>query len=102
MKVKLVTLGAGDPNMNLRNERAYILEQKQSGCQAFISITETHGKTDPTAETTTGANSTVKGLRILSNDMNGTTFSFMMKGKTYTCKLDYNSKDKFITINKNK
>ena len=102
MKVKLVTLGAGDPNMNLRNERAYILEQRQSGCQAFISITETHGKTDPTAETTTGANSTVKGLRILSNDMNGTTFSFMMKGKTYTCKLDYNSKDKFITINKNK
>ena len=78
------------------------MEQKQSGCQAFISITETHGKTDPTAETTTGANSTVKGLKIWSNDINGTTFSFGVKGETYTCKLDYSSKDKFITINKSK
>jgi hypothetical protein len=99
LKVKLVTLGAGDPNMNLRNERGFILEQKQSGVQVFISVTETHGKTDPTAETTTGAKSTISGLKVISNDTNETTFSFIAKGKTYTCKLNYNSKDKFISIN---
>jgi hypothetical protein len=98
LQVKLVTLGAGDPNMNLRNERGFILEQKKSGSQAFISITETHGKTDPTAETTTGAKSTIGALKVISNDAQGTTFTFTAKGKSYTCKLDYSSKDKFIQI----
>jgi hypothetical protein len=100
LKVKLVTLGAGDPNMNLRNERAFILEQKKSGCQVFISITETHGNTDPTAETTTGAKSNVSNLKLIGDDINGSSFSFSVKGKNYNCKLDYNSKDKFIQINK--
>lgn len=100
LKVKLVTLGAGDPNMNLRNERAFILEQKNNGCQAFISITETHGKTDPTAETTTGATSNISGLKLISNNPNGTSFSFLVKGLSYTCKLNYNSNNQFIQISK--
>ncbi|RKR80764.1 alginate lyase [Mucilaginibacter gracilis] len=101
MKVKLVTVGAGDPNMNLRNERGFILEQKQAGCQAFISITETHGRTDATAETTTGAKSNISNLKVIGNEAAETTFSFAVKGKTYTCKLNYSSKDKFIQISKN-
>ena len=102
MKVKLVTLGAGDPNMNLRNERGFILEQHKNGCQAFISITETHGKTDPTSETTSGAKSNIGDIKIISNDVSGLTFSFTVKGVSYTAKLDYNSKTNFIQINKSK
>lgn len=102
MKVKLVTLGAGDPNMNLRNERGFILEQHKNGCQSFISITETHGKTDPTSETTSGAKSNISDIRIISNDVNGITFSFTIKGVSYTAKLDYNSKTNFIQISKSK
>jgi len=102
MKVKLVTLGAGDPNMNLRNERGFILEQHKNGCQSFISITETQGKTDPTSETTSGAKSNIGDIKIVSNDVNGTSFSFTVKGVSYTAKLDYNSKTNFIQINKSK
>jgi len=98
VKVKLVTLGAGDPNMNLRNERGFIIEQKASGCQVFVSVTESHGKTDPTAETTTGAKTSLSGLTIINNDVNGTMFSFSIKGQKYTCTLNYNSKEKFIQI----
>ncbi|OCX54419.1 heparinase [Mucilaginibacter sp. PPCGB 2223] len=102
LQVKLVTLGAGDPNMNLRNERGFILEQHKNGCQAFISITETHGKTDPTSETTSGAQSNIGDIKVMSNDVNGATFSFTVKGVSYTAKLDYNSKNNFIQISKSK
>jgi len=102
LKVKLVTLGAGDPNINLRNERGFILEQHKNGCQSFISITETHGKTDPTSETTSGAKSNIGDIKIVSNDVNGTSFSFTVKGVSYTAKLDYNSKTNFIQISKTK
>jgi len=102
LKVKLVTLGAGDPNINLRNERGFILEQHKNGCQSFISITETHGKTDPTSETTSGAKSNIGDIKIISNDLSGTTFSFTVKDVSYTAKLDYNSKTNFIQINKSK
>ncbi|WP_448697472.1 heparinase II/III family protein [Mucilaginibacter sp. AW1-3] len=102
MKVKLVTLGAGDPNMNLRNERGFILEQHKNGSQAFISITETHGKTDPTSETTSGAKSNISDVKIIGNDAAGTAFSFTVKGVSYTAKLDYNSKTNFIQITKTK
>jgi hypothetical protein len=99
LQVKLVTLGANDPNMNLRNERGFILTQPKALNQTFISITETHGNTDPTAETTTGAKSSISNLKIVSDDGTVTTFSFAVKGKTYTVKIDRGSKDKFIQIN---
>lgn len=101
LRVQLVTLGAGDPDMNLRNERAFILDQQKSGCQEFISITETHGKTDPTSETTAGAASKVGDIKIISNNDNGTAFTFSVNGVSYICKLDYNNKINFIQIHKN-
>jgi hypothetical protein len=99
MQVELVMLGAGDPNMNLRNERGFILSQPKAKNQTFISITEPHGNTDPTKETTSGAKSSVSDLKIISDDASGTAFSFIAKGKTYTFHINYNSKDKFIQVN---
>ncbi len=46
-EVKLVTLGANDPEFSLRNEKAFILSHKNTPDQTFVSITEAHGNTNP-------------------------------------------------------
>jgi hypothetical protein len=45
--VKLITLGANDPEFSLRNEKAFILSHKNTPDQTFVSITEAHGNTNP-------------------------------------------------------
>jgi hypothetical protein len=100
MQVKYVTLGANDPNMNLRTEeKAFILSKPKSNNQTFVTVTETHGSTDPTAETTTGAASSVSGLKILKDDGGQTVIGFRVKQKAYQITINYNNKNNFIQIN---
>lgn len=97
--VKLVSIGANDPNMNLLDGKAFMLSQPKATNQTFVSVTENHGSVDPVAETTSGAKSTVNGLSVVSSDKNKTTLTFKVKDKPYTITINYNDKNNFIQIN---
>jgi len=97
--VKLVSIGANDPNLNLLDGKAFILSQPKAENQTFISVTENHGSVDPIAETTSGAKSAVSGLSVISSDRKKTTFSFKVKDKPYTITINYADKTNFIQIN---
>jgi len=97
--VKLVSIGANDPNMNLLEGKAFMLSQARANNQTFVSVTENHGNVDPIAETTSGAKSSVSGLSVVSSDQNKTVFSFKVKDKPYTITINYQNKTNFIQIN---
>jgi len=97
-QVEFVTTGANDPEFNLRTEKAYILTQPKATNHTFVNITEPHGKNNPIAEFTVGFTPVTKNLKLISDDDNGTTFSFEYNKKTYTVQLQYNNKQQFITI----
>lgn len=96
--VQFVTLGANDPEFNLRSEKAYIITQPKASNHTFVNITEPHGKNNPIAEFTTGFMPVTKNIKLVSDDDNGTTVSFEYNKKTYTVQLQYNNKQQFITI----
>lgn len=97
-RVKLVTLGAQDPNLNLRNEKAFILSQPAATNHCFISITEPHGRNNTIAEVTTGANSLVKKLVLISATKDSVKFQFEYKKKTYTVSIRKNDPISFLVI----
>ena len=97
--VKLVSIGANDPNMNLLEGKAFMLSQARANNQTFVSVTENHGNVDPIAETTSGAKSSVSNLSVISSDQNKTTFVFKVKEKPYTITISYHDKSNFIQIN---
>jgi hypothetical protein len=100
MQVKYVTLGANDPNMDLRTEeKAFILSKPKTPNQTFVTVTETHGRTNPTEETTTGAASSVSDLRVVKDDAAQTVFAFKVKQKAYQITINYTNKNNFIQIN---
>lgn len=99
LNLKFVSLGANDPDSNLLESKAFLLSSSDSKDQLFFSITESHGQTNSVSETTTGANSMVSDLKIITSDPNQASFSFKVKGKTYQYQINYNSKENFIKIN---
>jgi len=96
--IEFVTLGANDPNFNLRNEKAFILSQPKAKDHLFISLTESHGNTNPTAETTTGFKGKIKSLRLVTDTDEVSAFLFEVEKKTYTITINYNNKQTFISI----
>lgn len=93
LQVKLVSIGANDPNMNLVDGKAFILSQPNAKSQTFVSITETHGGTDPINETVSSASQNIKDLKIISVDNSKTVISFSIKNKQYQYTVDYNKKE---------
>jgi hypothetical protein len=98
IQVKLLSIGANDPNMNLVDGKAFMLSQPQANNQTFISVTEIHGDVDPINETVYAAASNVSELKIVSTNGDKTTFSFKLKGKMYTYEINYQDKNNFIKI----
>ncbi|MDB5230849.1 MAG: Heparinase family protein [Chitinophagaceae bacterium] len=98
MHIQFVTSGAGDSEMDLRNEKAFILSEPSKSNQTFLSITEPHGNTDTIAETTSASLSKVKDLKLLEDKTARTVFEFVYGSKTYRIELNYNDHDKFIQI----
>ncbi len=98
-KVQFVTLGANDPEFNLRNEKAYILSKPMATNHTFVNITEPHGKNNPIAEFTVGFKPVTKNIQLINDDDNGTTFSFEYNNKKYTIQLQYNNKQQFLIVN---
>ncbi len=99
MRVQFITSGAGDPDFNIRNEKAFVLSQPAATNYSFISVTEPHGKNNPIAEVTTGATPQVKALKLLKDEPGNTVFQVEYKKKVYTITLQYSDKASFITIN---
>ena len=97
IQVKLLSLGANDPDFNLVDSKAFMLSQKQAQNQVFFTITEAHGRTNPVDETTVGSASVVSELKILSANTQQVDLSFKVKDKVYFYKINY--QDKNITIN---
>lgn len=61
-EILFTTIGANDPNFNLRNESAIMLRQPKSGNHLFVNIIEPHGEFNPIAEYTINAVSKIKEI----------------------------------------
>jgi len=59
---------------------------------------ESHGNTNPIAETTVGYKSKVKSLRLLVDTDEVSSFQFVLENKTYTVTINYSNKQTFIFI----
>lgn len=99
LSLKLLSLGANDPDLSLLESKAFMLSSTDSKDQLFFSITETHGQTNPVNETTTGASSQVTDLQVTANHPDRASLSFKVKDKTYQYQINYNNKENFIKIN---
>lgn len=99
VNLKILTLGANDPDMSLVESKAFMLSSPKSNDQTFFNIIETHGLTNTVSETTTGANSAVSDLKIVSSDKEQVTVSFKVKNKLYTYQISYQNKENFIKLN---
>lgn len=97
LEVKLVSIGANDPEMNLVDGKAFMLSSSGKN-QTFVSITETHGGTDPINETVASAQPSISELKLVKSDAQQTTVSFKLKGKTYTYQINYNDKQNYIVF----
>ena len=99
LNLKMLTLGANDPDMSLVESKAFMLSVPKATNQVFFNIVETHGRTNTVSETTTGASSVVSGLKIISSNENQVTVSFKVKNKAYTYQINYRNKENFIKLN---
>lgn len=97
LEVKLVSIGANDPEMNLVDGKAFILSGNGQN-QTFASITETHGGTDPVNETVTAAQPSVSELKLLKSGAQQTVLSFKLNGKAYTYQINYTDKQNYINF----
>ncbi|PYF77003.1 heparinase II/III domain-containing protein [Pedobacter nutrimenti] len=99
LMVKVLSLGANDPDLNLLESKAFMLTAPKVKDQTFVSITEAHGQVNSVNETTTGASSTVSDLKLIYSDQNQVKLSFKVKGKIYSYQINYQNKEKFIQLN---
>ena len=97
LEVKLVSIGANDPEMNLVDGKAFMLSSSGQN-QTFASITETHGGTDPINETVSSALPSISELKIVKSDAQQTVISFKLNDKTYTYQINYTDKQNYISF----
>jgi len=101
LEVKLLSIGANDPNMNLVDGKAFMLTQPQSKDQTFVSITETHGGTDPINETVNSAQAFISDLKLIKSNNQQTIISFKLNNKMYSYELNYDDKNNFVKLSGN-
>lgn len=97
-QVQFVLSGAGDPAMNIRNEKGFILSQPKAKNHTFVNIVEPHGANNPIAEFTVGFMPVVKDLKLVEDNDAATTISFNYNNRVYTITLNYINKQSFIII----
>lgn len=98
LTVKLLSIGANDPEMNLVEGKAFMLSQNDISSQTFVSLTETHGNVDPVNETIVGSESVVKDLKLVKSDPVQTVVSFGYKGTAYNVEINYQDKENFVRL----
>ncbi|RXP45220.1 heparinase [Lutibacter sp. HS1-25] len=61
------SIGANDPNFNLRKDPTFIIRKPKNKNANFVSVLETHGHYSPVSEIATNAFSSIKKLEIAFN-----------------------------------
>jgi len=97
-QIQFVTVGANDPNFNLRNEKGFIISQPKAKDHYFISLIESHGNTNPIAETTTGFKGKIQSAELISAGDELVSFRFSTGTKTWVVTINYSDKKEFMTI----
>jgi hypothetical protein len=64
----MTRIGAGDPNFNLRNDPCFMIRQPNTGNHTFVSVIEPHGLYDLKREVTSGSNSNIAKIALLTDD----------------------------------
>jgi len=64
-ELKLVRIGANDPEFNLRREAGVILRRKDINNTLFVSTIESHGSYSPVSELAINSNSNIKELKVV-------------------------------------
>ncbi len=96
LNVKMLSIGANDPEMSLMEGKAFMLSQPKAQNQTFVTITEVHGNIDPINETVEAAFSKVTDLKLIKSDKMGAEISFKYSGKSYSYRLNYSDKTRFV------
>ncbi len=97
-RVRFASTGANDPDFNLRTEKAFMISRQNASNHIFCSITEAHGETDPTAETTTGFRTSVSNLSVLKEYPDKLQVKFWVGKKSYSILMNYTEKNNFIQL----
>jgi hypothetical protein len=61
------SLGANDPNFNLRNETGILVRQNHTASHTFVAVLESHGDYDPGNEIVQNATGSVDNIELLSS-----------------------------------
>ncbi|WP_139957401.1 alginate lyase family protein [Flavicella sediminum] len=64
-KAILATIGANDPEHNLRNDPGLIIRREQTQNTVFASVIESHGTYSPVSEFSVNPNSAVKSIQVV-------------------------------------
>lgn len=94
--ISLVTLGANDRENDLRNEKAFILNAAAAKDYTFFTLTETHGRVNPTEETATGTATSVSQLKIINSNEQQTECSFRYGDRQIRFAIHYKEQQNFI------
>lgn len=95
LTVKMLSIGANDPEMTLIDGKSFMLSQPKAKTQTFVTITETHGNINPINETVDAAFSKLTDLKLLNSNKKGAEVAFKYAGKSYTYKISYADKKQF-------
>ncbi|ADY51764.1 Heparinase II/III family protein [Pseudopedobacter saltans DSM 12145] len=101
LTVKMLSIGANDPEMSLIADKSFMLSQPKAKTQTFVTVTETHGNIDPINETVDAAFSKLSDLKLLNSNKNGAEVSFKYAGKSYTYKINYTDQKRFTELVEN-
>lgn len=98
-EIKLMRLGANDPDFNLRPQAGYLIRQPHAKNHTFASLIETHGQYDVVRETSSNLKSECKSVRVLCDDEQATVVEIVYKDKTLIFTLNNkNPEESKVTI----
>lgn len=79
-ELKMLRLGANDPNFNLRNETAFLIREKGRRNHTFATSIETHGEYDVVMETSSNLTSSCEEVKVLMDTALYTVVKAIYKG----------------------
>jgi hypothetical protein len=63
-----------------------------------VSIVESHGGTNPVAETSSAARGKIHSLKKLSDNDESSSFQFAVGNRIYVITINYEDKQNFLTV----
>lgn len=79
-ELKMLRLGANDPNFNLRDETAFLVREKGQKKHTFATSIETHGDYDVVMETSNNLTSSCEEIKVLMDTAKYTIIRAKYKG----------------------